>query len=125
MPTELLIPDIGENVTGGDVVRIMVAKVDTIKKDQPVIELVTDKATIEVPSDQEGTVTDIKVKQGDKVKIGQVILTLDNGASGKKTEDRIQKTEEEPNAQSPGPKAGSPESKALSHEPKEAQSETK
>ena len=78
---DLLIPDIGENVSGGDVVRIMVAKGDTIKKDQAVIELETDKATIEVPSDQEGTVTDIKVKQGEKVKIGQVILTLDSGKS--------------------------------------------
>src|SRR5687768_14882464 len=96
---DLLIPDIGENVSGGDVVRIMVAKGDTIKKDQAVIELETDKATIEVPSDQEGTVTEIKVKQGEKVKIGQVILTLDSGAV--KTEDERPKTEEKPEAEKP------------------------
>src|SRR5688500_10220511 len=94
MPTEVLIPDIGENVSGGDVVRIMVNKGDAIKKDQPVIELETDKATIEVPCDQEGTVTDIKVKQGDKAKIGQVILTLENGAGAVKTEDERPKTKE-------------------------------
>lgn len=93
MPTELTIPDIGENVAGGDVVRILVNKGDTIKKDQPVLELETDKATIEVPSDQEGTITDIKVKPGDKVKVGQVVLTL--SGDGVKTEDQRPKTEDE------------------------------
>jgi pyruvate dehydrogenase E2 component (dihydrolipoamide acetyltransferase) len=91
---DLLLPDIGENVAGGDVVRILVNKGDTITKDQPVLELETDKATIEVPSDQEGTVSEIKVKQGDTVKVGQVVLTLDDGASGVKTEDERPKTEE-------------------------------
>ncbi|HUF23356.1 MAG TPA: 2-oxo acid dehydrogenase subunit E2 [Vicinamibacterales bacterium] len=92
MSTELKLPDIGENVAGGDVVRILVNKGDTIKKDQPVLELETDKATIEVPSDQDGTVSEIKVKEGDKVKVGQVVLTLDGGA-GVKTEDERPKTE--------------------------------
>jgi pyruvate dehydrogenase E2 component (dihydrolipoamide acetyltransferase) len=116
---DLLIPDIGENVAGGDVVRIMVAVGDTIKKDQPVIELETDKATIEVPSDQEGTVTGIKVKQGEKVKIGQAILTLDSGAV--KTEDQRPKTEDKakdaPEAVSREPKEAQPEPKAQSPEP--------
>jgi pyruvate dehydrogenase E2 component (dihydrolipoamide acetyltransferase) len=107
---DLLIPDIGENVSGGDVVRIMVAKGDTIKKDQAVIELETDKATIEVPSDQEGTVTEIKVKEGEKVKIGQVILTLDS--AGAKTQDERPKTEEKPKALSSEPKEAQPEAKA-------------
>ncbi|MDQ3171355.1 MAG: 2-oxo acid dehydrogenase subunit E2 [Acidobacteriota bacterium] len=105
---DLLIPDIGENVSGGDVVRILVNKGDTIKKDQAVLELETDKATIEVPSDQDGTITEIKVKQGDKVKIGQVILTLDAG----KAEGTGQKAEEEPKAQGAEPEAESPEPKA-------------
>jgi pyruvate dehydrogenase E2 component (dihydrolipoamide acetyltransferase) len=120
---DLLIPDIGENVTGGDVVRILVNKGDTIKKDQAVLELETDKATIEVPSDQEGTVTEIKVKQGEKVKIGQVILTLDSGSV--KTEDESPKTQDKPKAESPEPKAESPEPRAQSREPKEAQADTK
>src|SRR5688500_17402437 len=95
---DLLLPDIGENVAGGDVVRILVNKGDTIKKDQAVLELETDKATIEVPSDQDGTVSEIKVKQGDKVKIGQVILTLDS-ASGK-AEGKGQRAEETPGEKS-------------------------
>ncbi len=49
-------------------------------KDQPVLELETDKATIEVPSSVGGTVSEVKVKPGDKVKVGQVVLTVDDGA---------------------------------------------
>src|SRR3954462_14367948 len=50
--------------------------------DQPVLELETDKATIEVPSSVAGTVGEIKVKQGDKVKVGQVILTVTESKAG-------------------------------------------
>ena len=109
---DLLIPDIGENVAGGDVVRILVNKGDTIKKDQAVLELETDKATIEVPSDQDGVVTEIKVKQGEKVKIGQVILTLD--ASGR-AEGKGQGAEE-----TPGEKSEEKEAKKQDAAPEEA-----
>ena len=64
MPIEFKIPELGENVTAGDVVRVLVKAGDTLAKDQPVLELETDKATIEVPVDVEGTVKDIKVKTG-------------------------------------------------------------
>jgi len=80
MPTEFKIPELGENVTSGDVVRVLVKAGDTIAKDQPVIELETDKATIEVPSSVAGTVQDVKVTPGDKVSVGQVVLTLGDGA---------------------------------------------
>ncbi len=86
MPIEFKIPELGENITAGDVVRLMVKVGDVLAKDQPVLELETDKATIEVPSDVAGTVTEIKVKQGDKVKVGQLVLTLDDAASGKADE---------------------------------------
>jgi pyruvate dehydrogenase E2 component (dihydrolipoamide acetyltransferase) len=76
MPTEFKIPELGENVSAGDVVRVLVKAGDTLEKDQPVLELETDKATIEVPSTVAGTVAEIKVKQGDKVKVGQVVLTV-------------------------------------------------
>jgi pyruvate dehydrogenase E2 component (dihydrolipoyllysine-residue acetyltransferase) len=82
MPTEFKIPELGENVTSGDVVRVLVKPGDTLAKDQPVLELETDKATIEVPSSVSGTVQEIRVKQGDKVKVGQTVLTVDgNGAA--------------------------------------------
>jgi hypothetical protein len=54
MPTEFKIPELGENISTGDVVRMLVKAGDTIAKDQPVLELETDKATIEVPSTSPG-----------------------------------------------------------------------
>jgi pyruvate dehydrogenase E2 component (dihydrolipoamide acetyltransferase) len=94
MATEFKIPELGENVTAGDVVRILVKAGDALAKDQAVLELETDKATIEVPSDVAGTVKELKVKQGDKVKVGQLVLTLDEGAAtaeaeGEKKEEAV------------------------------------
>jgi pyruvate dehydrogenase E2 component (dihydrolipoamide acetyltransferase) len=77
--TDFTLPELGENVTAGDVIRVLVKQGDTIDKDQPVLELETDKATIEVPSSVSGRVSAVKVKAGDKVKVGQAILTVDGG----------------------------------------------
>ena len=110
MAIELTIPDIGENVAGGDVVRILVKPGDAVRKDQPIIELETDKATIEVPSDKEGTVADIKVKTGDKVKIGQVVMTLDDAGGGKAAP--AEKAGEAGEARDQGPEARGEEKEA-------------
>src|SRR4030095_13528239 len=79
MPIEFKLPELGENVEKGDVIRVLVAPGDMLKTDQPVLELETDKATIEVPSTVSGKVTEVKVKPGDKVKVGQVVVVLDGG----------------------------------------------
>ena len=85
MPTELKLPELGENIAAGDVVRVLVKPGDTIAKDQAVIELETDKATIEVPSSIAGVVKDVQVKPGQKIKVGQTILTVDGeGAAAAK-----------------------------------------
>jgi pyruvate dehydrogenase E2 component (dihydrolipoamide acetyltransferase) len=81
MPTEFLVPELGESVKGGDVLRVLVKPGDTLTKDQPVLELETDKATIEVPSSVEGTIVAVHVKPGDKVKVGQSVLAVDAGAA--------------------------------------------
>jgi pyruvate dehydrogenase E2 component (dihydrolipoamide acetyltransferase) len=75
------VPELGENVASGDVTRVLVNVGDTIARDQPVLELETDKATIEVPSSVAGKVTKISVKAGDKVKVGAVILSVDDGST--------------------------------------------
>src|SRR3954467_10491104 len=105
MPTEFTLPELGENIAAGDVVRVLVAPGDTIAKDQPVLELETDKATIEVPSSVAGTVGEVRVKPGEKVKVGQVVLTVDDGAAAKG------KTAEAPKADAKGApeKKGEPE----------------
>jgi len=119
MPTEFKIPELGENVTAGDVVRVLVSSGDTLAKDQPVLELETDKATIEVPSSVSGTVKDIKVKQGERVKVGQVVLTVDDAGGpaaeskpSKSAEKAEQKADQKKEAQAddrPKPQSAQPE----------------
>jgi pyruvate dehydrogenase E2 component (dihydrolipoyllysine-residue acetyltransferase) len=64
------------------VTKVLVNVGDTIAREQPVLELETDKATIEVPSSVAGVVKEIRVKKGDKVKVGAVVLTVDAPSSG-------------------------------------------
>jgi pyruvate dehydrogenase E2 component (dihydrolipoamide acetyltransferase) len=119
--TDIKIPELGENIAGGDVLRILVTVGDTVAKDQAVVELETDKATIEVPTSVAGTVKEIKVKQGDKVKVGSVLLTLDeNGAGGGKAAAAPEPTpkSQPPTPKSPEPQADGPKPKAQSPEPK-------
>ena len=71
-------PELGENVKTATVAKILVAKGDRVEREQPVIELETDKAVAEVPSDTVGTVTEVLVKEGDEVEVGQVLLRLDD-----------------------------------------------
>jgi pyruvate dehydrogenase E2 component (dihydrolipoamide acetyltransferase) len=75
--TEFTLPELGENVTEGDVVRVLVKRRRHRQRDQPLLELETDKATIEVPSSVSGVVTEVRVKEGDKVKVGQAVLVVD------------------------------------------------
>src|SRR4051812_1666980 len=79
---DFTLPELGEQIEAGDVLRVLVKPGDAIAKDQPILELETDKATIEVPSSVAGTVKEIKVKAGEKVKVGATILTYDAGAGG-------------------------------------------
>jgi len=83
MSVEFKLPELGENVEKGDVVRVLVKVGDTVAKEQPVLELETDKATIEVPSSVEGRVSEVRVKPGDKVKVGQAVLVLDSNGGAK------------------------------------------
>jgi pyruvate dehydrogenase E2 component (dihydrolipoamide acetyltransferase) len=82
---EFKLPELGENIEQGDLVRLMVAPGATVSAGQSVMELETDKAVVEVPSSVTGTVQEIHVKEGDKVKVGQVIFTVENGAGAKAT----------------------------------------
>src|SRR5436305_10367126 len=77
---DFTLPELGEQIEAGDVLRVLVKAGDTLTKDQPVLELETDKATIEVPSSVAGTIKEIKVKAGEKVKVGQAIFSYEAGA---------------------------------------------
>lgn len=79
MITEIRLPEISENVDAADVIDVLVSPGDAIRKNDPVIEIETEKATVEVPSPYEGTVIEIMVKKGDTIKVGSVILTIEIG----------------------------------------------
>src|ERR1700716_3881104 len=114
MPTELKLPELGENVTAGDVMRVLVKPGDTIAKDQAVLELETDKATIEVPSSVAGVVKDVQVAAGQKIKVGQTILPVDDAGGGDAQAPGAAK-KAEPEKPAPQP-SGAPEERGLSQE---------
>ncbi len=76
MATEVKVPDIGD-FTGIPVISVLVSVGDSVKKEDPLIELESDKATMEVPSSAAGKVVEIKVSEGDEVSEGSLILLLE------------------------------------------------
>lgn len=96
MAKEVKLPDIGEGVTEGELVKWLVKPGDQVKADQPVAEVMTDKATVEVPSPFAGTVKELKANEGDVIPIETTILTLEAGgdvSAGKKEEKKEEKKE--------------------------------
>ncbi|RPJ59586.1 MAG: branched-chain alpha-keto acid dehydrogenase subunit E2 [Acidobacteria bacterium] len=83
MPTELKLPNLGENIHSGNVVRVLVAEGDVITEQQPILEIETDKAAIEVPSPQAGKVVKILVKEGQTIDVGAPVIALEERADGK------------------------------------------
>jgi pyruvate dehydrogenase E2 component (dihydrolipoamide acetyltransferase) len=79
--SEFKLPELGENISQGDLVRLMIAPGAKVSEGQPVMELETDKAVVEVPSSVSGVVKEVKVKEGEKIKVGQVIFTLEGGGA--------------------------------------------
>ncbi|MCE1156804.1 MAG: 2-oxo acid dehydrogenase subunit E2 [Bacteroidales bacterium] len=74
------IPELGENISSAVIVGVLVKVGDEVSVDQPVLELETDKATIEVPSDVSGLIVSLNVSEGDKVTIGQVVFEVNEAA---------------------------------------------
>lgn len=76
MSIDFKLPELGENITSGDVVNILVEEGQQIEANQGVCELETDKAVVEIPCPQAGRVEKIHIKKGDTVKVGQPLITL-------------------------------------------------
>lgn len=77
MPTEFTLPSLGENIESVRIVAVRVSQGDTIKTDQTVLELETDKAMMELPSPMDGVVKSVHVKENQDIQLGQLILTID------------------------------------------------
>lgn len=82
MASEIKLPELGEGVTEGELIKWLVKPGDVVKPDQAIAEIMTDKATVEVPAPVGGTVKELKFKAGDVIKVESVLLTLEGaGAS--------------------------------------------
>ncbi len=78
MAFEFHLPDIGEGVVEGEIVSWKVKVGDKVKLDQPIVEIMTDKATVEIPSPRAGTVTKINFKAGEICPVGKVLVVIDD-----------------------------------------------
>jgi len=80
MVIEFKLPELGENIDSGDIVKWLVKPGDVIRKDQPLMELETGKAVVEVPSSVSGKVLELRAQEGDKVNVGDTVLTVEGQA---------------------------------------------
>jgi pyruvate dehydrogenase E2 component (dihydrolipoamide acetyltransferase) len=78
---EFKLPDIGEGVHEGEIVRWIVAEGASVNEDEPVVEVMTDKATVEIPAPASGVVSKHLYAEGDVANVGDIIFTLDGGAA--------------------------------------------
>ncbi len=123
MATEFKLPELGENIESGDLVRLMIKPGASIAEGEPVMELETDKAVVEVPSSVTGTIGKIHVKEGDKLRVGQVIFSVENGAgTGTRPASKMEKPAAPPTAV-PAAQASAPPAKPVSTSPAATASE--
>jgi pyruvate dehydrogenase E2 component (dihydrolipoamide acetyltransferase) len=76
MAYDVKLPDIGEGVAEGEIVRWLVKAGDAVKEDQPLVEVMTDKASVEIPAPRTGTIEAIHVEEGAMVPVGTVIVSI-------------------------------------------------
>jgi len=82
MAYDVKLPDIGEGVAEGEIVRWLVRVGDGVKEDQPLVEVMTDKASVEIPSPRTGTIEAILVEEGAVVPVGTVLVSIAVAGAG-------------------------------------------
>ena len=120
---DVLVPDIGD-FKDVEVIEILVKPGDTVAKEQSLVSLESDKATMEIPSPEAGVVKELKVKVGDKVSEGSLLLKLEPGgapaAAAAKSAEKTVETRPEPSKPSPGPSLVVTHVEPVPAEPKDA-----
>src|SRR5262252_8928545 len=84
MAFNFYMPDIGEGVVEGEIVAWKVKVGDRVKLDQPLVEVMTDKATVELPSPRAGTIVQIHYKDGQICPVGQILVVIDEDTGAAK-----------------------------------------
>src|SRR6188768_4034134 len=105
MPTQIKLPNLGENIESGDVLTIFVSEGDVVKANQDLLEIETDKATMPVPAPQAGKITKILVGEGDTVEVGAPIMEIEASGAAEKPASKPAAPKEEKAAAPPKPKA--------------------
>jgi pyruvate dehydrogenase E2 component (dihydrolipoamide acetyltransferase) len=82
MAFEFKLPDIGEGLTEGEVVKWLVKEGDAVQSEQPMVEVMTDKATVEITSPRTGRIAKILAQDGQKIPVGSVMVVIEEGAGG-------------------------------------------
>ena len=82
MSTDFILPDIGEGIVECEIVEWLVAEGDNVKEDQVVVEVMTDKAVVEIPAKSDGTITKLYYAKGDSAKVGEPLFAIDEAGSG-------------------------------------------
>src|SRR5687768_7103894 len=81
MSRPFVLPDLGEGLTEAEIRQVLVREGDVVREDAPLLEVETDKATVEIPSPMGGRVEKIHVRPGQTVKVGQVLVSFGDGAA--------------------------------------------
>jgi len=97
MARSFKLPDLGEGIHEGEVIAVLVSVGDVVNEGDPILEVETDKASVEIPSPYSGKVNEILVKAGDVVRVGDVLMTFSEGEDEEKgAETRAQPAEKAP-----------------------------
>ncbi len=83
MPFEFKLPDIGEGIHEGEIVKWLVKEGDIVREDQPMVEVMTDKATVEIPAPRAGRILKLNAKEGETVKVGSVLVIIEELSEAK------------------------------------------
>src|ERR1700759_4158063 len=106
MTVEIKVPAMGESVTEATISKWFKKEGDAVKRDEPLLELETDKVTVEVPSPADGTIESISAQAGATVTVGALLGAVAEGAAGKAAAPA--KKVEAPKAEAPKPAAPAP-----------------
>ena len=120
---EFRLPELGEGIESGQVIEVFVSPGDKVSLEQPLLEVETDKAAVEIPSPADGTIVDVCVSAGDTVEISQVLVRMDGDEEGREPPEdapAAAKEEKPAEAQLPLPEKEPEEEKKQTPSPKSA-----